>query len=92
MAAERFYIHRRGGTTSCALAADKAGLQLPQTGDAPAWQFWMTVTRFQVEDARLGFVFEEAATGVKASGFFLFVGSPKLLGEVPLPAKDHNDA
>lgn len=84
MAAERFYIHRQGGTTSCALTAHKANAELPLAAEAGPWQYWMTVTRFQVEDGRLGFVFHEAVARIEAEGFFLFTGSPKLLGQPSL--------
>lgn len=81
MAAERFYIHRSGDTAACALTAVKDEPRLLQADGAAPWRFWMQVTRFQVEDGRLGFVFDTAVAKIQADGFFLFTGSPKLLGQ-----------
>ena len=41
----------------------------------------MQVTRHQAEDGRSGFSFDAAVVGIKATGYFLFTGSPELLGE-----------
>jgi hypothetical protein len=42
----------------------------------------MQITRYQFEDGRSGFTFDAAITGIKAKGYFLFTGSPKLLGKL----------
>jgi hypothetical protein len=39
----------------------------------------MQITRHQVEDGCSGFTFEAAIAEIKAKGYFLFTGSPKLL-------------
>jgi hypothetical protein len=42
----------------------------------------MQITRYQFEDGRGGFTFDAAIAGIKAEGYFLFTGSPKLLGKL----------
>ena len=82
MAAERFYIYRCGGTDSCAIAASKNEARLLRSPCATGWQFWMQITRYQFEDGCSGFTFDAAIAGIKAKGYFLFTGSPKLLGKL----------
>ena len=54
-----------------------------------SWQFWMQITRYQFEDSRSGFTFDAAIAGIKAKGYFLFTGSPQLLGKVvPAPGSE----
>ena len=84
MAAERFYIYRCGKSDSCAVTATKNDARLLRSLCPTNWQFWMQITRHQVEDGRNGFTFETAITEIKAKGYFLFTGSPKLLDE-PAP-------
>lgn len=43
------------------------------------WQFWMQITRHQVEDGWSGFTFEAVIAEIKAKGYLRFTGSPKLL-------------
>jgi hypothetical protein len=81
MAAERFYIYRCGKTDSCAVTGAKADSRLLASLCPTGWQFWMQVTRHQAEDGRSGFSFDAAVVGIKATGYFLFTGSPELLGE-----------
>jgi hypothetical protein len=85
MAAERFYIYRCGATASCALTAVKNEPRLRAEPSAP-WQFWMQVTRNQVEDASIGFGFDAAVKKIQSDGFFLFTGTIKLLGPQSKPA------
>ena len=84
MAAERFYIYRCGKSDSCAVTATKNDARLLRSLCPTNWQFWKQITRHQVEDGRSGFTFETAITEIKAKGYFLFAGSPKLLDE-PAP-------
>jgi hypothetical protein len=89
MAAERFYIYRCGKTNSCAVTATKNEPQLLRSLCPTSWQFWMQITRHQVEDGRDGFTFDDAIAEIKAKGYFLFTGSPKLLGKfVPIPISE----
>jgi hypothetical protein len=46
----------------------------------------MQITRYQFEDSRSGFTFDATIAGIKAKGYFLFTGSPELLGKV-VPAR-----
>jgi len=56
---------------------------------ATSWQFWMQITRYQFEDSRSGFTFDAAIAEIKAKGYFLFTGSPQLLGKVvPTPGSE----
>jgi hypothetical protein len=80
--AERFYIYRCGGTESCAVTAKKNDPRLLHSPCPARWQFWMQITRHQVEDGCNGFAFDAAVIGIKAKGYFLFEGSPKLLGKI----------
>ena len=49
----------------------------------------MQITRYQFEDGRSGFTFDAAIGGIKAEGYYLFTGSPKLLGKlVPAPSSE----
>ena len=82
MAAERFYIYRCGKTDSCAVTASKIEARLPRSLSPKGWQFWMHVTRYQFEEGPSGFSFDAAIAGIKAKGYFLFTGSPKLLGKL----------
>ena len=81
MAAERFYIYRCGQTESCAVTGAKADSRLLASLCPTNWQFWMQITRYQAEDGCSGFTFDAAVAGIKDKGYFLFTGSPKLLGE-----------
>jgi len=81
MAAERFYIYRCGKTDACAVTGAKADSRLLASLCPTDWRFWMQVTRHQAEDGRSGFSFDAAVAGIKATGYFLFTGSPQLLGE-----------
>ena len=86
MAAERFYIYRCGTTDSCAVTATKNEARLLSSLCPTSWRFWMQITRYQFEEGRSGFTFDAAITGIKAKGYFLFTGSPELLGKlVPAP-------
>ena len=82
MAAERFYIYRCGRTDSCAVTVSKTEARLPRSLCPKGWQFWMRVTRYQFEEGPSGFSFDAAIAGIKAKGYFLFTGSPKLLGKL----------
>jgi hypothetical protein len=82
MAAERFYIYRCGRTDSCAVTATKNEVRLLRSLCPTSWHFWMQITRYQFEDSRSGFTFDAAIAGIKAKGYFLFTGSPELLGKV----------
>jgi len=42
----------------------------------------MQVTRYQFEEGPSGFSFDAAIAGIRAKGYFLFTGSPKLLGKL----------
>lgn len=90
MAVERFYIHRRGETESCALTRTKDEPRLP-TAPPPPWRFWMQVTRHQVEDGRYGFIFDAAVVKIQSDGFFLFNGSPNLLGHRTSSGSDQGE-
>jgi hypothetical protein len=79
MATERFYIYRCGKSDSCAVTAIKNDARLLRSLCPTNWQFWMQITRHQVEDGCSGFTFEAAIAEIKAKGYFLFTGSPKLL-------------
>ena len=81
MAAERFYIYRCGKTETCAVTGAKGDSRLVATLCPASWQFWMQVTRHQAEDGCSGFTFDAAVEGIKAKGYFLFTGSPLLLGD-----------
>ena len=81
MAAERFYIYRCGNTDACAVTGAKADSRLLASLCPTGWRFWMQITRHQAEDGRSGFSFDAAVAGIKATGYFLFTGSPQLLGE-----------
>src|SRR5262245_29218964 len=59
MAAERFYIYRCGRTDSCAVTAIKNEARLLRSLCPTSWQFWMQITRYQFEDSRSGFTFDE---------------------------------
>jgi hypothetical protein len=86
MAAERLYIYRCGRTDSCAVTATKNETRLLRSLCPTSWQFWMQITRYQFEDGRSGFTFDAAIAGIKAKGYFLFTGSPELLGKLaPAP-------
>ena len=80
MAPERFYIHRCGMTDLCAISAVKNESRLPAASCPDTWKFWLQVTRNQTEDGRFGFVFSIAVAKIALDGFFVFTGSPKLLG------------
>src|SRR5215813_11714191 len=82
MAAERFYIYRCGRTDSCAVTATKNEARLLRSLCPTSWQFWMQITRYQFEDGPSGFSFDAAIAGIKAKGYFLFTGSPELLGKL----------
>jgi hypothetical protein len=43
-------------------------------------RFWIQITRYQFEGGRSGFTFDAAIAEIKAKGYFLFTGSPELLG------------
>jgi len=89
MAAERFYIYRCGRTDSCAVTATKNEARLLRSLCPTSWQFWMQITRYQFEEGRSGFTFDAAIAGIKAKGYFLFTGSPELLGKlVPAPGSE----
>ena len=79
MTAERFYIYRCGKSDSCAVTAIKNDARLLRSLCPTNWQFCMQITRHQVEDGCSGFTFEAAFAEIKAKGYFLFTGSPKLL-------------
>lgn len=82
MAVERFYIYRSGDTNACALTHEKSASKLPPNG----WKFWMQATRHQSEDGQYGFNWEAAVNEIATKGFFLFMGSNRLLGaRVPTP-------
>ena len=82
MAAERFYIYRCGRSDSCAVTATKNEARLLRSLCPTSWQFWMQITRYQFEEGRSGFTFDAAIAGIKAKGYFLFTGSPELLGKL----------
>jgi hypothetical protein len=82
MAAERFYIHRCANTDSCALTRAKGEPRLAAAACSTCWELWMQITRHQVEDGRYSFVFDAAITKIEAEGYYLFTGSPKLLGRL----------
>src|SRR5215471_8862706 len=82
MAAERFYIYRCGRTDFCAVTATKNEARLLRSLCPTSWQFWMQITRYQFEEGRSGFTFDAAIAGIKAKGYFLFTGSPELLGKL----------
>jgi len=92
MAAERFYIYRCGATASCALTAVKNEPRLRDTPSGP-WQFWMQVTRNQVEDSSIGFGFDAAIKKIQSDGYFLFTGTAKLLmpQSRPSPSGEQNN-
>lgn len=79
MVAQRFYIYRCGKSDSCAVTAVKNDPRLVGTLCPTNWRFWMQITRHQVEDGWSGFTFEAAIAEIKAKGYLLFTGSPKLL-------------
>ena len=88
MAAERFFIYRCGKSDSCAVTAIKNDARLLRSLCPTNWQFWMQITRHQVEDGSSGFAFETAIAEIKAKGYFLFTGSPKLLDKhAPIPRR-----
>ena len=65
--------------TFCVVTAIKNDARLLRSLCPTNWQFWMQITRHQVEDGCSGFTFEAAVAEIKAKGYFLFTGSPKLL-------------
>lgn len=87
MAAERFYVYRSGATDACALTGAKPDPRLPTALGSNGWLFWMQIGRLQAEDGRYGFNIQAAVDGIAAEGYFLFTGSPKLLGgRFPAPS------
>ena len=84
MAAER-YIHRCGETDAFSLIAHKDEPRLRAESSAP-WRFWMQITRHQVVGACYSFGSDAAIRKIQSGGFFLFIGTVKLLGPLSQPA------
>src|SRR5215470_189009 len=63
--AERYYIYRCGGTDSCAVTAKKNEPRLLHSPCPAGWQFWMQITRHQIEDGRSGFVSMPPSPGLR---------------------------
>ena len=79
MSIKRLYIYRFGTTTACALTGEKDEPRLPTPLAPDRLKFWMQTGCNQTDDDQYGFSLETAVTQIAARGFYLFIGSMKLL-------------
>jgi hypothetical protein len=90
----RAYIFRNGVTDACALIAARDSASLPTTSPDDGWRFWMQIGPLQAQGGRYGFDIRSALPAIAGGGYYLFTGSPTLLGrsEAPRSKGRSNDA
>jgi len=79
MSVKRLYVYRCGTTNAFALTGAKDDPRLPAPVAPERWQFWMECSDDHTEDGLYGFTLKVAETQIATTGYYLFIGSMKLL-------------
>jgi hypothetical protein len=72
-------IYRCGTTNARALTGEKGDSRLPTPLAQDRWKFWMQISRHETEGHLHGFALETAVAQVAGKGYYMFVGSIRLL-------------